>query len=188
MNRSLPNILTLARGLGALAIIALFLSGWDQRYPAVYIVFVLAALTDHLDGRLARRWNVVSDFGIVFDPLFDKILVLSLLILIYPLNIIHPAFIMVLFIRDLSTDVMKNFLLSKGIKTPAILTAKLKTATQMAMLHFVLLFLVFPKLLFLSRIAVGFSFFAVLFSLWSGFIYLKKLITFMKSAPIGNKM
>lgn len=180
MKRSLPNILTLARGLGALAIIALFLSGWEQRYAAAYVFFVVSALTDHLDGRLARKWNVVSAFGIVFDPLFDKILVLSLLILIYPLNIIHPAFIMILFIRDLSTDVMKNYLLSNGIKTPAILTAKLKTATQMAMLHFVLLFLVFPKLAFLERIADGFSLFAVLFSLWSGGVYLGKLVDFMK--------
>jgi len=178
--KQIPNLLTIFRGLAALAIIALFFvpTGWN--FWAAYILFVLAAITDYLDGWLARKWNAVSDFGVVFDPLFDKILVLSLLLLIYPLRIVPPIIIILLFLRDISTDVMKNYLLARGKPTPAVKTAKIKTACQMGMLHFVLLALALPQTPYLQAIAIALGAIAVIFSLASGTAYTRRLIAFFR--------
>ena len=128
-----------------------------------------------------RRWNVVSDFGIVFDPLFDKLLVLTLILLIYPTHVVWSAILIILFVRDLTTDVFKNYLLAHGIKTPAINSAKWKTAMQMVMINFVLLYLTFPQATYLVPIGNAAGVVAAVLSLWSGWIYTRKFWLFLRS-------
>jgi CDP-diacylglycerol--glycerol-3-phosphate 3-phosphatidyltransferase len=180
MKRQFPNILTLVRGGATVMIIVLFLTDFDQKHLLIYLLFIFAALTDFFDGFFARKWKVVSELGTIFDPLFDKLLVLSLLLLIFPLQIINPAIIVILFVRDIVVDALRSFMLSKNIVVPAIKTAKLKTASQMTMLHFVLLLLLVPSFVFAREIAVFFSIVATIFSLWSAFIYVKKFLIFIK--------
>lgn len=180
----IPNVLTLFRGVAAIVIVVLFLIP-HQYSIAIYWLFVLSALTDFFDGYLARKWKVVSDFGVVFDPLFDKILVLSLIFLIYPLNIVWGVFLIILFIRDITTDVFKNYLLAHGVKTPAIYSAKIKTTMQMLMLHFALLYLIFPvaALSITANVCAGI---ATIFSLYSGGIYARRFILFMKKSSASS--
>lgn len=180
MKKNIPNILTFFRGAATLVIIALFLSDLESKFVASYFLFILAAFSDFFDGHLARKWKVVSDLGVVFDPLFDKLLVLSLLLLIFPLNIIPGTIILILFVRDIVIDSMRSFMLSRGTAVPAITTAKLKTASQMLALHFALLFLVLPQKELLKEFSVFLAIIATIFSLWSATVYCKKFVRFMK--------
>ncbi|HPY94510.1 MAG TPA: CDP-alcohol phosphatidyltransferase family protein, partial [Clostridia bacterium] len=73
-NLNLPNALTMLRL--ALIPVFIYLMAKDQMMPAL-AVFITASLTDILDGWIARRWNLITDFGKLFDPLTDKLMVLS---------------------------------------------------------------------------------------------------------------
>ena len=182
--RHVPNAITIFRGVAALFIITLFLSFIKERFVAAYVLFICAALSDFLDGYLARRWKVVSDFGAVFDPLFDKLLVLSLIVLIYPFDIVPPAILLILLVRDVSTDALKNYMLSHGTVTPAIYTAKLKTASQFLMFNFALIALAWPQVPYMKLVATLTGFVAVFFSLWSGSVYLRRFIAFTRDRSI----
>lgn len=182
MRKHIPNALTLLRAVGTIGIAILLLSSLENKYLYAYALFIFTALTDFFDGRLARRWGTVSDFGIIFDPLFDKLLVLTLFMLLFPFDIVHPAILLILFMRDIVTDAMRNYLLSRGVVSPAIMTSKLKTVFQMIMINFMLLFLAFPLLPYTQEAAVLSGVIAIALSLWSGGIYTRDLIRFSKSA------
>ncbi len=79
---NLPNILTLSRILLVPFFALLYLSGWEGRYMATASLFALAAFTDWLDGYLARRLNQTTPFGAFLDPVADKIIVSTALVLL----------------------------------------------------------------------------------------------------------
>ncbi len=181
-----PNALTLLRGIIAACIAMLLLSSYESRFIAAYVLFVIAAASDYWDGVLARRWRITSDMGAILDPLFDKILVLSLFVLLAPHNIVHPLLFVILLVRDISTDALRNYLLSKGVVVAAIYTAKLKTVAQMAMLHFVLLALALPEIPAFVSIAQVLAVIAVALSLWSGAAYVSRFMAFMKKDAMSS--
>ena len=78
-NKNIPNLLTTLRIILIPFFILILTSKLDNHYLIVLIIFSLAAITDYLDGKLARKYNVVSKFGLFMDPLADKFLVLSAL-------------------------------------------------------------------------------------------------------------
>ena len=180
MKKQIPNILTFFRGISTIIIAGLFLSNIESKFSIIYILFIFAAISDFFDGYLARKWKVATELGSILDPLFDKLLVLSLFLLIFSLNIIPGFLILILFARDIIIDSMRSFMLSHGTVVPAIKTAKIKTASQMLALHFALLFLVFPQEELLKEIAILLGFVATIFSIWSAAIYYKKFRIFFR--------
>ena len=181
LKRQVPNALTLMRGFLTLAIALCFFIPFPDRYTLAYALFLIAAISDYVDGVLARRWHVTSDFGAIFDPLFDKILVLSLFILVTPFMIVHPGILIILLIRDITTDAMRNFQLARGAVVPAVHVAKWKTVMQMVMLNFILLAIAIPGVTALSVAAQVSGVIAVILSLWSGAIYTKRFIAFARA-------
>jgi CDP-diacylglycerol--glycerol-3-phosphate 3-phosphatidyltransferase len=144
MKKYLPNTLTLLRGILTGIIILLFFFEIPYKFWIIFGFFSLASVTDFFDGYFARKWGVVSDFGIVFDSLFDKILTLSVYILLIPYSIL-PIWVWLLFlIRELLIDGFKNFYSGKGHLVPAIGLGKWKFFFQVLLLHFCFLFLLFP--------------------------------------------
>lgn len=180
MKKQIPNILTFFRAVATVVIAGLFLSNLELKFSIIYVLFVLAALSDFFDGYLARKWKSTTELGAILDPLFDKLLVLGLFLLIFPLHIIPQFLILILFARDIIIDSMRSFMLSHGTVVPAIKTAKIKTASQMLALHFALLFLVFPQKELFKEIAILLGFVATIFSLWSAAVYCKKFQKFLK--------
>ena len=186
MKKNIPNALTLFRGLATLLIVVLLYSSLEERWAIAYVLFLLAALSDYLDGYLARRWGVTSDFGIVCDPLFDKVLVLTLILLLYTSNVVSPLILLILFVRDITTDALKNYLLAQGIFTPAIYSAKIKTVAQMVMLNFILLALAFPAIPWFPSAATLSGVVAMIFSLWSGGSYVKRFIALTRKKATSS--
>lgn len=136
---NIPNILTSLRGFSALGVILLLWASPENFYTYLLFIFILAALTDLADGAIARYMNKVSDFGKVFDPLFDKVLVFVFLIILYPTGTISPVIILLLIFRDLVIDALRSFLSTRGTVIQAIFTAKAKTTVTFIMITSALL-------------------------------------------------
>ena len=145
---NLPNKITIARLILTLIIIVMLLIPYSTlginvttfdvngvKVELVYIIagviFVIASLTDFLDGYLARKYNLVTDLGKMLDAIADKVLVNPILIILACSNFI-PAIVPVIYVtRDIIVDAIKMQAASKGKVVAAIQSGKLKTASMM---------------------------------------------------------
>ncbi len=140
---NLPNILTISR---IVVIPLIFMSIYFTSYAWALlagILFVAASITDYLDGYLARAWNETSAFGRLLDPIADKLLVATALVVIlakpdmYSLNLtIIPAF--VILCREILVSGLREFLREVNVGLPVTKLAKWKTAFQMTALAMML--------------------------------------------------
>jgi len=143
MKKHIPNILTMFRFLLVPVFIWLmFFSPVKNHVIWGTLVFIIASITDYFDGMLARKFNVISNFGKVMDPLADKFLVVSALVALAasPLNLIHPAVVTIIIVREFAVTVMRNHQARKNIFIPANIWGKIKTTVQMVGIIFSLLF------------------------------------------------
>jgi CDP-diacylglycerol---glycerol-3-phosphate 3-phosphatidyltransferase len=138
LQMNLPNILTLLR-LGLTVILVVSLS---VRYPAhlaiALLVFLIASLTDYLDGVIARKWNLITDFGKLMDPLADKVLTASAFICLIPYNALPAWAVIIIISREFLITGLRLLASSKGIILPAEKLGKHKTAWQMITIVFFL--------------------------------------------------
>lgn len=176
----IPNTLTWMRGIFSLIIILLFILKPESYKLYSLTLFILASLTDFFDGYFARKWNVVSNLGKIIDPLFDKLLVFSLLILLFPLNIVPKIAIIILLTRDITTDIMRYILLYNKKVVAAINSAKYKTTFQLITIALALVHLNLPEQILIQKVAYTSSLIAVFFSLYSGYLYTKNFINHFK--------
>jgi CDP-diacylglycerol--glycerol-3-phosphate 3-phosphatidyltransferase len=148
MYRSIPNILTILRILLVPVFIWFFFFGEsaNSRMWAA-LIFIIAELTDYLDGSIARRYNLISNFGKVMDPLADKILTGAALIGIAlpPLKLVSYAAVAVIFVREIAVSILRQEYARKKIYIPANQWGKLKTVTQMTGLTLTLVYLAFAQ-------------------------------------------
>lgn len=128
---NLPNLLTMAR----VAIIPLVLWLLNEGTPKACVwaalVYSAAALTDLLDGYLARRMNIVSVLGKFLDPLADKLLVMASLVWMVPMGRIPEWAVVLLLAREISITALRSIASSEGLVLAAIRGGKSKTALQM---------------------------------------------------------
>lgn len=103
----------------------------DLRYIIAGVLFVLASLTDFLDGYVARKKNMVTDFGKMLDAISDKMLVNSVLIILACHGLIQPIIAVIIVVRDIAVDSIKMVVGNKGKAVAAIPIAKLKTICLM---------------------------------------------------------
>lgn len=201
---NLPNKITISRivligvmllGILVLALIPDFVapnlgnSPVNLVYFIICIVFIVAAYTDHLDGKIARKYNLITDFGKFLDPIADKLLNDGLMIFLLvpqayaisqrrdPVMLTILLFCVVLMIaRDLVVDALRLVAVRKNIVIAANIFGKLKTVLQMVAIPMLLLndwpFSYFdsswPQALQISNI---FFYIATIMSVVSGVIY-----------------
>ncbi|MCB5234504.1 MAG: CDP-diacylglycerol--glycerol-3-phosphate 3-phosphatidyltransferase [Candidatus Cloacimonetes bacterium] len=141
MRKHIPNFLTVLRFiLVPVFIYAAFVCESESAAMLSLIIFVVASFTDYLDGTLARKWDVISDFGKIMDPLADKLLVLSALSAICftePFNLGWLIFAIIL-IREVGITLLRDIYHKKGIVVPAGYLGKVKTFMQMVGIIFAL--------------------------------------------------
>ena len=146
---NLPNKLTIGRIIAAIIILILLVVPWyelkvtfpvfqvagripvDSKYLIAGVLFVLAALTDFLDGYIARKKNIVTDFGKVMDAIADKVLVNGTLIMLAYDNYISIAIPVIIITRDIFVDSFKMASGKKGKVVAASFTGKAKTMCMM---------------------------------------------------------
>ena len=103
----------------------------DVRYLICGMIFIVASLTDFVDGYIARKYNLVTDFGKLMDAIADKILVNSVLIILAAQGFIHPIIPVVIIMRDTFVDSIRMVASSKGKVIAAGKLGKVKTASMM---------------------------------------------------------
>jgi CDP-diacylglycerol--glycerol-3-phosphate 3-phosphatidyltransferase/cardiolipin synthase len=133
---NLPNQLTMARVVAVPFFIVLYLAGQDV-WAAV--LFIAASATDALDGYLARKHNLVSNFGKIMDPLADKVLVISALVLLVETGDVAGWMVIVILAREFAVAGLRTVAASEGVVIAAGTTGKIKTILQMLAVPLLLL-------------------------------------------------
>ena len=136
---TLPNKLSIARAVCIpVIVVLLYLQDPDCRIAAG-IVFILACITDFLDGRIARSRNLVTDFGKFIDPVADKLLVLTTMIMLIHLQLMPAWVVIIVICRELSVDGLRMVAVTQGKVIAAGPLGKWKTACQMVLISVMLI-------------------------------------------------
>ena len=164
------NKITMSRIFLSVIILVLLLFPWHQaginmpvyvvngeitvelKYIIAGILFIIASLTDFIDGHVARKYNMVTDFGKMLDAICDKILTNTLIVVLACENMVHPVIAVIIIGRDIIVDSIKMLIGNKGKAVAAIGVAKYKTATLMVGLT-LKLFYDLPFALFINGIS-----------------------------------
>jgi CDP-diacylglycerol--glycerol-3-phosphate 3-phosphatidyltransferase len=129
---NVPNALTVVRILLVPVLVAVLLQATPNGSWIAAVVFALAAVTDTLDGYLARSRRSVTTFGKVMDPIADKLLVAAALISLVSLNRVEPWVAMVIIAREFAVSGLRVAAGVQGVVIPASRLGKAKTITQVA--------------------------------------------------------
>jgi cardiolipin synthase (CMP-forming) len=175
---SLPNVLTYARIVAVPLLVAClyFLEGDAARWSA-FALFVAAALTDWLDGYLARAWAQQSTLGRMLDPIADKLIVgATLLMLVHDQTIanLNVWAAIIILCREILVSGLREFLAELNVKIHVSQLAKYKTALQMVALAVLLAGPAADKIYpIFSQAGLIILWVAALLTLWTGYDYLK---------------
>lgn len=166
-----PNTLTMFRVMAVPLLIVLLL--FDGRITGLLAaaVFSVAAITDYLDGYIARRYGLVSNLGKILDPLADKMLVSTAFIMLIPLERIPAWIVCVIIGRELAITGFRNIISDHGDDTSASMLGKYKTGFQIAA--------IIPLLIHFTYFGIDFHqigslllWIALVFTVWSGVDYI----------------
>ena len=131
---NLPNKLSILRVLCIpLIVIVMLIPDRDWQWAALGL-FVIASFTDFLDGYIARKYQLVTDFGKFIDPVADKLLVLSTMIMLIDRGLIPAWAVVIVLARELSVDGLRLIAVTKGKVIAAGPLGKIKTILQMIMI------------------------------------------------------
>ena len=138
---NLPNKLTIARMIMVPFFVLFMLTGWGgaaNRYICL-VIFCAASITDTLDGYIARRDNLVTDFGKFMDPLADKLLVCSAMICMVDLDRLASWIVIIIIGREFIISGFRLIAAEKGVVIAANYWGKFKTVSQMIMIILLIL-------------------------------------------------
>lgn len=120
-----------ALGLDLPTIIVKKIGVIEVKYLVAGVLFIIASLTDYFDGKIARKYNMVTEFGKMIDAISDKMLTNSLLVILSAQGMVSPVIAVIFIVRDIVVDAIKMLIGNKGKAVAAIKVAKYKTATLM---------------------------------------------------------
>ncbi|MDX9701723.1 MAG: CDP-diacylglycerol--glycerol-3-phosphate 3-phosphatidyltransferase [Candidatus Auribacterota bacterium] len=187
---NIANKLTVSRIFAAGVFVALLLAEFPLSNLIALVVFIYACITDWVDGKLARRLQVESDFGKLIDPLADKLLIISAFIAFIELpQVALPSWVVILIIgREFTITGLRLLAANKGIIIPAGWWGKNKTISQIVSILSILVYLTVIDLqtacafmeipLWAGAIYYYYVVFVVLvtvvLTVMSGYVYMKK--------------
>jgi CDP-diacylglycerol--glycerol-3-phosphate 3-phosphatidyltransferase len=149
-------------------------------------IFVVASITDFFDGYIARKRNIVTVFGSFLDPIADKFLVVSALIMLMGLDRVHPVVVIILVLREMYMTSLRLLAMSEGVDVPVSNMGKWKTTFQMIATP---MLMIYDDFLGLNLIKIGTSlmYVAALLSLWSALKYSLSMIKKLKEKRAEKK-
>lgn len=128
---NIANQLTIIRIVAIPLYLLVLYINKDWSNVAATIIFILAGVSDFLDGYIARKYNMITDLGKILDPIADKILVAAALIALIDLDRLYWWIAVIMLARDFTMEALRNLAASKGIIIAAGIWGKLKTTFQM---------------------------------------------------------
>lgn len=128
---NLPNKITLGRMFIAPIFLALYLADIQHKFLVSAIIFGIGAITDALDGSIARKNNLITNFGKLLDPIADKMLVTAALLAFMRDGLCNIWIVMVILSRDFAVNSLRMIAASSKVVIPANIGGKIKTVFQM---------------------------------------------------------
>ena len=189
MKWTIPNILTLLRIILIPVLVVVFYMPGQWSYQISAVVFGLAAVTDWLDGYLARRWDQTSAFGAFLDPVADKLMVAVALVLLVqdnpsPLFAVPAAIIIG---REIVISALREWMAEIGARTKVAVSIVGKVKTTLQMVSILLLLYKVPLGQFPTHtVGVILLYIAAILTLWSMFVYLKAAWPILSGAEGGS--
>lgn len=183
---NLPNILTITRILLIPVLIGLFFMETTWGAQAAWLAldfYVIAALTDYLDGFLARKYKKITPLGTFLDPISDKIFVSSMLILLVASGRLPGLWIIaviIVFAREFLVSGLREFLGPHKVKLPVTMLAKWKTFLQMLSISVLIIGPYISYGLLAGQVLFGLAAFVTVVTGWG---YLKTGLDYMKKMP-----
>lgn len=166
MLKHIPNILTIIRFFLIFPLVAFAM---NDEYLIAALIFTISGLTDILDGFIARKFNLISDFGKLMDPFADKLVQISLLIVLTIKNILPFWILAIVCAKELSMILGATFLYEKNTILPSNWYGKLATV----IFYFALILAMITKYIYLVYFAIIFTLFALIMY-FREFLKLKK--------------
>ncbi len=155
-------------------------------YTYSLLILLIACFTDYLDGKLARKFNAVSKFGLFMDPLADKLLVLATFIIFLRIDILSdivlPWMVILIFLRDFLVTILRLLMKKYNISMITSNISKFKTSLQMIMIILLLILLIFESILIDNSIFFVLKTFMILltvFTFYTGIDYYRKNINLL---------
>lgn len=187
MKLNTPNKLTIARMLISPLFLAVILwHSLPHRFLWATVIFVAAAVTDAIDGKLARKNNQITNFGKLLDPIADKILTTAALLAFMKMGLCSIWIVMIALAREFTIASIRMIAASNGVVIPANIWGKLKTVSQMVFTVFIMLLgeiyqyaenivpgVTVPYFLTLSNISNTLLWITAILTVISGIIYIK---------------
>ncbi|GLK55955.1 cardiolipin synthase [Methylopila capsulata] len=185
---SLPNILTYGRIAAVPAVVGcLFVGGDAWRWTALAL-FALAAITDFLDGYLARAWQQQSPLGRMLDPIADKLLVSACLLMLAADGTVHGWTLwaaMVILCREVLVSGLREFLAELRVSVPVTNLAKYKTTAQLVAVGFLLAGAAGDKVIpGVTAVGLGLLWFSAVLTLYTGYDYFKAGLRYVLEDPV----
>jgi len=180
---NLPNLVTMIR-IGMIPIILTF-TYYESRLHSFIaaLLFAVTAATDFLDGWIARRQGLVTVIGKFLDPLADKLVVVSTLIMLVHLGRVAAWLVILIMAREFMVSGLRTMAMSEGIVIAAGQEGKYKTAVQLAAISFLLVhyryqvdFLFFTAEVDANAVGTWLLYLSVAFSVWSAVIYFRDFL------------
>lgn len=174
MLRNLPNILTISRIIAIPFIVGCFYYG---NSPAMHVMasclFLFVAITDFLDGYLARAWSLHSKLGKFLDPIADKLLVSSTILVLVDLNRADILPALAIICREILVSGLREFLATLRVGVPVSKLSKLKTVLQMVAIFILLLGSEGSGISYMNDLGGIVLWVAAVMTVFTGFLYLK---------------
>ena len=175
--RHIPNLITIARLILLLPFLYTLL---NNNYQASFYIFFFAGFSDGLDGYLARLLNQTSKLGILLDPIADKLLIASVIIVLIETRVIthiHVIPAIIILLREIAISGLREFLANYNEKVPVTFIAKIKTTIQMISLSILILSVGFDFNNTIWDAGLVMLWISAIFTLYSGYSYIKKGLT-----------
>ncbi len=167
---NLPNKLTIARVIMIPFFLVFLITDFFEaaRYVALAI-FIIASLTDMLDGKIARKYNLVTNFGKFMDPLADKLLVCSAMIAFTGMGIMPAWIVIIIIAREFIISGFRLIAAEKNVVIAAGMSGKIKTTVQMIMCCLLIARLPFNFMRYVEQV---FIYAALVLTVYSLIVYL----------------
>lgn len=165
-NMNVPNKITLSRFVITIILAIIFVSDGLQMPVKNYTltgIFLLGAITDVLDGFIARRFNQITTLGIFMDPIADKVLILTSMVCLVYLHRLSPVIAIVLLGRDLIMTGLRLIASEQGVVIPALVSGKIKVVLETILIAYLFLdFDIFAFELVLIILSIVFAYFSLI--------------------------
>lgn len=170
---NLPNKLTLFRIFLIPVFIIVMMINIPNKFLIACMIFIIASVTDAMDGHIARKYNLITDFGKFMDPLADKLLVISALTTMIEFDLVAAWMVIIIVARELTVSILRAIAAADGKVIAASSGGKLKTISQMIAIVVLLLAAQTGNIILLDTGKI-IILIATLLTLYSGWEYIYK--------------